>query len=689
MSRFLILIFLLLLSVFSNAQDIQRCAAVERLQHKFNADKNLRQRFEERRSAFNTTIASGYFKHRENAARIEGEIYHIPVVVHIVLADPSSVSDEAVLSQLDALNKAFSAAAPDTAGIPDYFKAIAGKSVIQFCLAQQTPEGLPTTGIHRVIAGRTGFSANNEGVKHRSLGGADSWNTSKYMNIWITELSGGILGYSSFPDDGSPDEQGVVIDYRTLPGGAYKRYNNGKTLVHESGHFFNLYHIWGDDNGSCSGTDYVDDTPPQANSTTTCATGKKFDQCTPSGDGIMYQNYMDYTEDECLIIFTAGQILRMEAAATTYFSSLLSSEVCRQVNLPKTDLKVVSIENPGQRICAPGFNGLVTIQNMGVDTIRSAIVSLILSNGDSVSVSWKGALAYKAAAIVELPLLSVPEGKWTISCMASRPNNSNDENPANDAVSAPLQYYSALNALSDGFEGNDFPAPGWDISGATADAGWIRAAGIAAGGSASAAFENNASAPASALLRLREINLREIDSAWLSFAFTGIADTLEILVSLDCGETYTSVYNSIGQTQTIQKASEGAFGWIRDSVNISNYINKGNVLFAFRRHLSGVSTAYLDDINIRKVIVNPNLKSAGFMVTPNPVSSTLMVQFYPEPTALKRIVIYSMSGQVVREMAISRQSSFYLVDVSALRAGVYVIAAVFNDSRQQKKFVRR
>jgi hypothetical protein len=113
-----------------------------------------------------------------------------------------------------------------------------------------------------------------------------------------------------------------------LPGGNVTNYNEGKTLTHEIGHYFNLYHIWGDDNGTCSGSDQVEDTPNQSNSTGTCPTGIVTDRCTPTAPGIMYQNYMDYTSDGCLSMFTKMQVTRMEAAFTTYRSLLSMSNGC-------------------------------------------------------------------------------------------------------------------------------------------------------------------------------------------------------------------------------------------------------------------------------------------------------------------------------------------------------------------------
>ena len=181
-------------------------------------------------------------------------------------------------------------------------------------MAQRTPDGENTNGIDRFRTTKKSFSNDKDSVKHAALGGVDIWDGTKYFNVWICTLSNGLLGYGTFPNDGAPLGQGVVIDYRTLPGGSFKNYNEGKTLTHESGHYFNLYHIWGDDGGACTGTDYVDDTPNQGNSTSNCPSGLKTDNCTTDGNGILYQDYMDYSFDPCLLLFTNGQVVRMESA---------------------------------------------------------------------------------------------------------------------------------------------------------------------------------------------------------------------------------------------------------------------------------------------------------------------------------------------------------------------------------------
>ena len=144
----------------------------------------------------------------------------------------------------------------------------------------------------------------------------------------------GILGYAQFPG-GPAATDGVVIGYHYFGtmGTAQYPYNKGRTLTHESGHWLDLYHIWGDDGSACWGSDQVDDTPNQGGENYGCPSFPH-PSCTNVSD--MYMNYMDYTDDACMNMFSKGQKMRMLAAMNTSRAPLKTSGMCQ----------VVSVENP-------------------------------------------------------------------------------------------------------------------------------------------------------------------------------------------------------------------------------------------------------------------------------------------------------------------------------------------------------
>jgi hypothetical protein len=693
------------------AKKQEQCATMDRLEAKFERNPALKTRFTQQLENFNRmmTLKSAKELGVDSVSNTTGTTYTIPVVFHIVLTNPSVVTDAQILSQLDILNKSFSGSSADSATIPAYFKPLFGKSGIQFCLAQRTPTGEITTGIDRVTTTKTSFSHTNDSVKHASLGGVDLWDGSKYFNVWVCVLSDNLLGYATFPNDGYPNEQGVVIEYRSIPGGSFTNYNGGKTLTHETGHYFNLYHIWGDDNGACTGTDYIDDTPNQWDATSGCYTGIKTDSCTKTGNGILYQDYMDYSNDPCLLVFTPQQVTRMETALLTYRSSLTGSNGCTPVVLKALDAQLKSIDAPVQRICTNTFAPVVTLRNRGSQTLNSVVVKTVIDNGTAVNYTWTGALASLASTSVTLNAVTITQGNHTVKIYTSSPNGGIDENTTNDTLTVPVQYYEAVQTVTEGFEGNTFPPQGWDIVNPDNFITWKKVTDIAKTGNASVMMNNfdYPNTDQKDYLRLPELNLVNIDSAFLSFQVAASTytptstagnnwDTLEVLISSDCGASYTSLYKKWGATLVTTVAENtdsfvpNSSQWRKDSINLTSFINGGKVLPAFRNTNGYENNIYLDDINIRTLTINPNLKATGFLVTPNPARNNILVQFYPNPTNLKSIQLYNLVGQKLAETTIATGlgATAYNFDINRYPAGTYIIRAVFADKVLLKKVIK-
>lgn len=270
---------------------------------------------------------------RQQNSRTSNVVYTIPVVVHVIwITTAQNISDAQVQSQIDALNEDFGRYNADTNNTPAPFRSVASATQFQFCLARRDPNGNSTTGIERRQTTVTSFTTADL-MKSYATGGLDAWDVNNYLNIWVCNLSGSILGYGEFPSTTHTNTFGVVIKYNCFGrvGTLNPRYNRGRTCTHEFSHCFRLYHIWGDDSGSCSGSDGVADTPNQAEETYGCYTFPHLDACTTTGNGIMYMNYMDYSDDNCLNMFTAGQASRMFSAINAYYRTLFSSIGCQEV----------------------------------------------------------------------------------------------------------------------------------------------------------------------------------------------------------------------------------------------------------------------------------------------------------------------------------------------------------------------
>jgi len=268
----------------------------------------------------------------------------IPVVVHVVYNTPQqNIPDEQIHSQIRILNHDYRKLNTDSVRVPTAFKPLAADARIEFKLACIDPDGNSTTGITRTTTSLSSFEIPPEGsppeaekIKFTSEGGKDVWDTTRYLNLWICSLGktptgDQLLGYAQFPD-GPPETDGVVIHYSAFgdTGTARAPFNLGRTATHEIGHYLGLYHIWGDDqflSNPCSGTDNVEDTPNQAR-----ANGGKpsfpetSNACPDTGpNGTMFMNYMDYTDDDSMYMFTIGQVTRMDATLAESRTSILNS----------------------------------------------------------------------------------------------------------------------------------------------------------------------------------------------------------------------------------------------------------------------------------------------------------------------------------------------------------------------------
>jgi PKD repeat protein len=269
------------------------------------------------------TFTKNYIKNNKLDDR---SVVTIPVVVHIVYNTPQqNVSNAVVQSQIDVLNIDFRRLNADTVNTPAPFKPLGGDPQIEFVLAKRDPIGNPSIGITRTQTYVVSFvypdNANN--VKFTALGGYDIWDRDKYLNIWVCNLTGGgVRGYAHLPG-GPPATDGIVILYTVFgnigsPGSVYTK---GRTATHEIGHWFNLRHIWGD---AVCGDDLVDDTPTQQAFNSPCP-GFPHITCGNGPNGDMFMNYMDYTDDDCMNIYTIGQCNRMNAALYGVRTSLLTS----------------------------------------------------------------------------------------------------------------------------------------------------------------------------------------------------------------------------------------------------------------------------------------------------------------------------------------------------------------------------
>ncbi len=272
-------------------------------------------------------------------------VYTLPVVVHVIhngnaLGASYNLSDAQVLSQIAVLNEDYRKLNADASLVPTVWQGVAVDCEINFCLAKKDPSGAATTGIDRINRVTKSWTAPpfsqtyvDATIKPNSI-----WNVNKYLNIWVCPLSGGLLGYATFPPAstlsgltgsyGTTTTDGVVIQYNAFGrvGTLDATYNKGRSATHEIGHWLGLRHIWGDAN---CGNDYCTDTPTQQTYNFGCP---NFPQvtCSNGPNGDMWMNYMDYTDDPCMYMFSANQKTRMVTVLThtPFRVSLAASDAC-------------------------------------------------------------------------------------------------------------------------------------------------------------------------------------------------------------------------------------------------------------------------------------------------------------------------------------------------------------------------
>lgn len=297
-----------------------------------------------------------------NRDTLTNEVISIPVIVHVLYNNSSqNISDAQVISQIVSLNNDFRRRNADTINTPAPFKAVAADTRIQFCLAKVDPDGKYTSGIIHKYTTETQFLA-DDAMKFSAKGGDDAWDASKYLNIWVCNLFGRTLGYAVLP--GSPAEKdGVVIQYDVFGTIGYLTapFNKGRTATHEIGHWLGLGHLWGDTD---CGDDGIADTPPQEGNNSGCPSFPHMSSCSINPYGDMFMDYMDFTNDACMNMFTQGQKdeMRSQFAEGGYRNSFLNSIACDSTNaeggpLPKDsgNLKIILYPNP--------FNSVLNISS--------------------------------------------------------------------------------------------------------------------------------------------------------------------------------------------------------------------------------------------------------------------------------------------------------------------------------------
>lgn len=440
-----------------------KCATVEyeTLLKKTNPNRPSTERFE-------NWIAKKIEARRvQRSAQNVNDVVTIPVVVHVIhngdaVGVNENISEGQILSQITVLNQDFSR----QAGTPGFNDSPVGASMdIAFCMAQRDADGLSTNGIVRY---NLGSEAAWDMDELELIKAQTQWDPEKYLNIWVVNqivVSGvfELAGYAQFPTDSGLDgldegtstaaaTDGVAIGYLYFgsediyPQGSYNAPRNlGRTTSHEVGHFFGLRHIWGDED-NCTADDYCADTPIAFTANSGCP-DEGFDSCEDSEGTDMFQNYMDYTDDLCLNIFTADQKERMLAvlANSPRRHALITSNGCLPGQTFDNDGSL-SIQNLGTT-CSNVVAPVLILTNTGNSTLTTAVINYATDTDAAATYTWTGSLENGETADVTLPEFTISQGEHTFTVSLASVNNTEDQAPSNDTKTQTFSVTPSFNTI--------------------------------------------------------------------------------------------------------------------------------------------------------------------------------------------------------------------------------------------------
>lgn len=375
-----------------------------------------RAKFEDRIKAMGDPDLTNVKLHPDLQSKRTKVTITIPVVVHVVYRlAAENITDDQIISQLVVMNRDFRARNADSLISTHPFYTAADDPELEFCLAKVDPFGNPTTGITRSHTTTWSYdvSSNVDNVKSSTTGGADNWDPTRYLNIWVCNLVGGVLGYATFPSDvvAHPELDGIVLGYKYVgtTGAVTPPTVMGRTAIHETGHWLGLFHIWGD---AACGDDMIADTKPAVDKNYGCPTfpHRPFGCTGSDGNGEMFMNYMDYSDDYCMSMFTHGQVTKMRTAIGDFRSAIFTQTACTStagIDDPENKVRFSVSPNPSDGPVTLYFGDLQPLYNKDLD------ISLTDNLGRIV---WSMKCPFKDQ--IELPLGSVAKGLYHLKVQA-------------------------------------------------------------------------------------------------------------------------------------------------------------------------------------------------------------------------------------------------------------------------------
>jgi hypothetical protein len=682
MIRYKIFLLLISLSIVAQAQRVRSCKSHETSMALAQKDSNYANSIHRQAKVVVTN---------PNTRLNTNLPYIIPVVVHVLYNTPTqNISDAQIASQITALNKDYSKTNDNfSSSTPLAFQALAGAASIQFVLAKRDPNGNPTTGIIRKATNVVAFNDNDD-MKYSDKGGIEGWDHTKYLNIWVCKLAGSTLGYAYYPG-AAADIDGAVISYDCFGtiGTVSAPYHLGRTVTHEIGHYLNLKHIWGDASAQCTGTDFVDDTPIHHAANTGCHTFPYKVCDATTADGEMYMNYMDYSDDDCMSMFSQGQVTRMMSALTNSRASLLTSKG----GLPfdhHHDAAITNFLKPSNNENACGdINPQLEITNFGIDTLKSVNITTKVNSQFVSTQAWTGLLPPLEKTTINLNTISLSNSQNSLVFYTDSPNHVTDEDYSNDTLThAIIKVGTATLPLLESFEGNTFPPSGWAISNPDNNATWEQSISGAYIGTKALVFKNYLTTGLNGehdVLISPKFNAKDNSSLAFYYAYKVYSnpfvasDTLTISASTDCGKTKKVIYKKGGEELVVTTPKyttnfytpSSNIEWKKETISLLEFTGQDLVLY-FDNSTENENNLYIDSIYI----------DSNTITDIDDLASTKQVNIYPNPTeglitiftkgGFEELACYNLMGAAMATISATTSDST-TVDLGTLPKGIYLV----------------
>lgn len=610
----------------------------------------------------------------------EAVTYTIPVVVHIIhngetIGQGANLSMNRILSQIQALNEDFRRQNKDTTNTPAIFKGSATDTKIEFVLAKRDPEGLPTNGVTRAKGSKESYALNDNWlIKSHSY-----WPAEDYLNIWVAPLSGQLMGFAQFPqsttqpglEDASANRltDGVVIAYEYFGiNETLTPISKGRTATHEIGHFLGLRHIWGD--GGCNQDDYCEDTPNADKANYGCPSGEVI-SC---GNSSMYQNFMDYTDDGCMNLFTFNQMERMHVVLqnSPRRSSLIVSKAGEAPETVAYDLGIKKIIAPYPIICDNAIEPELLIKNYGSQDI-SSFKLLFTVNNDTVD------SLYQSINLQPMDSLKVSFPTYVLSDTSDflfdfyikEVNEAEDGNPDNNhkgvlvhlPVRSPLPFYEDFeDTIHVGTIVDPDERLGWEVTSAPDATETNMALGLAS-------YDYSADAGEQDFFFTDIFDLIGYKTAQLTFRIAyaqysrASREGFKVMMSTDCGLNYHSeniLFEQYGsELATAQRTTSffipsGRLEWKEITIDLSSYVEKENLRLAFVGINDYGNNIYLDDIHVfGETEPTRDLRIIDVAVPPVACNTTFVPKVYIVNQGLTPISSFILNAYSVWEENVS------------------------------------